>query len=62
MSQIDRIIALLEEIRDAVVPPPVVDEPTCPHPEEARISLRTMGGRGEQWQCGLCKFVERSAA
>lgn len=53
------IIALLTEIRDALVAPApaVVDDALgCPHPEEKRISLRAMGS-GEHWQCGDCGFV-----
>jgi hypothetical protein len=55
-----QIIALLTEIRDALVPrPEEADEtPGCPHPLEARISLRAMGTRGEHWRCGICTYEQ----
>ncbi len=50
------ILERLTEIRDLlqtlVAPPPVEDG--CSHPEDARISLKAMGMRGEHWRCGVC--------
>ncbi len=47
------IIALLTEIRDALVPPAVADLP-CAHPEEARRDMSSMGET--EWICRACKY------
>lgn len=62
-GKVDRMIELLEEIRNALVAPApaIVDELLgCSHPEEKRISLRAMGS-GEHWQCGDCGYVQEPA-
>jgi hypothetical protein len=50
-AQAERVIALLTEIRDALVPPPV-GEQACLHPEELRVHLGSMG-QGDEWICGV---------
>jgi hypothetical protein len=48
------IIALLAEIRDALVPPPAPPDDWCGHPEPARTDLGSMGE--EEWICRACRF------
>lgn len=50
-DQAERVIALLTEIRDALVVP--VGEPACTHPPETRKDMGSMGE--EEWICGLCR-------
>jgi len=51
-AAVDRIIALLTEIRDALVPP-VLEEVPCAHPEEHRTSMSSMGE--DEWICRVCR-------
>lgn len=48
------IIRLLGEIHAVLVPP--LDEPSddCPHPEERRVDMRSVGER-DHWICAACK-------
>lgn len=74
-QRLDRIAGALERIADAleavtVVPMghlPVVDEvpePSCPHPESARVNFGSMGAL-EEWECarhkGGCGYRYRGA-
>ncbi len=58
-AQAEHLIAVLEEIRDLLRPAPEPAAPpedifACPHPDEARIDLTSMGE--PEWECRACGF------
>jgi hypothetical protein len=52
-AQAERIIALLTEIRDSLKMPEH-DELPCPHPEDQRTDMSSMGE--QEWICRTCTF------
>ncbi len=54
-SELGQIRVLLETMLAPPQEPSPSQEPTCSHPEEARISFGMTNGQ-EDWQCGICQF------
>lgn len=59
-AQFERLMCILGEIKQALLPADAPEDEGCPHPEELRVSFRSAGDP-DHWFCNGCKthFGER---
>jgi hypothetical protein len=55
------IVALLGEIRDALVGAEIEEPAGCQHPDEQRVSLATPR-EPDHWVCAGCKYEHKGIA
>lgn len=53
-QQGEQMIALLTQIRDALVPPEVSEPEGCTHPEDRRVDMSTLSDPAHI-VCGVCR-------